>query len=670
MNKHIASHLTIALLAAVFGFAAPGYAATTDLATQPMAVTSNASIKPNILFLLDDSGSMAWDRLTPDTMAQTNSDTNLCYMNSVYNGVYYNPASTYVLPVDSTGANYPNSTFTAAKSDGFDITSPAITNLSTGFSTGGNNNNSISGPGAFYYTYHPTTVATITVSGSSSTTVSSITVNGVQLMSASASGSSTNSTEANNIAGRITMNGFSATSSGSKVTITGPMSAATYSPVITKSGSDTFAVTTFVSDGTPTTPNTGTCYPDANYTRVNVTSASAEAQNFANWYSYYRTRILTMKSAAGRAFKNIDTKFRVGFTTINSIDGASPLVLPISDFDAAQRLAWYTDFYAITPNNSTPLRVALASAGKIYAHKLAGAADPMQYSCQQNFTIMTTDGMWNENATPTQLNGTTAVGNPDAAAPRPMYDGSSYTKTTKQNQQNTSTTYQNTTQLQALQTQSSTSSLQSSTSNLQRSVYALQSSTSNLQTQTGQLQQATSSNSGNTWSAWTNVSTCQWDTSGSSRTKCQYAAMSAWSNAAGTCTVVDQSGSTSNGNTWTGNKTSCQYTAYTAAAPVGSCTYQNRSGGSPYTVLTATTCSYAATPTVTNVTSCSPVAKTTSTANGTAWTANAITCGYGSYSAAAPAGSCTYQNQSATSPYAGPAVTCSYATPTVTTVTS
>ena len=59
MNKHIATHSTIALLAAVFGFAAPGYAATTDLATQPMAVTSSASIKPNILFLLDDSGSMA-----------------------------------------------------------------------------------------------------------------------------------------------------------------------------------------------------------------------------------------------------------------------------------------------------------------------------------------------------------------------------------------------------------------------------------------------------------------------------------------------------------------------------------------------------------------------------------------------------------------------------------
>lgn len=136
MNKHIASHLTIALLAAVFGFAAPGYAATTDLATQPMAVTSNASIKPNILFLLDDSGSMAWDRLTPDTMANTDSNTNFCYMNSVYNGVYYNPASTYVLPVDSTGANYSNSTFTAAKSDGFDITSPVITNLSTGFSPG------------------------------------------------------------------------------------------------------------------------------------------------------------------------------------------------------------------------------------------------------------------------------------------------------------------------------------------------------------------------------------------------------------------------------------------------------------------------------------------------------------------------------------------------------
>ena len=728
MNKQITKHLTISLLAAVFGFAAPVNAATTDLATEPMAITGSTSIKPNLLFLLDDSGSMAWDRLSPDTMANTNSNTDLCYMNNAFNGVYYNPGLTYVLPVTSTGANYPNSTFTAAKDDGFDISSPVITNLSTGFATGGNSNNSISGPGAFYYTYHripPTT--TLTVSGSSSTTVSSIKVNGIQLMSATSTGSSTNSIEAFNIATKITLNGFSATSLGSIVTIIGPASAGTFTPIITKSGSDSITAAGSFSADTPITPVTGTCYPDANYTRVNVTSASAEAQNFANWYSYYRTRILTMKSAAGLAFKNIDSSFRVGFSKINSITGGSPLDVNISDFDATQRALWYADFYAVVPNNSTPLRVALADAGRIFAHKLAGAADPMQYSCQQNFTIMTTDGMWNEPANPKQVDGATDIGNQDNTAPRPMFDGSSYVKTTKQNQQDQSTIFSNTTQLQALQIQSSTSALQSSTANLQSltwplqsstsvlqssawplqsstsvlqssawplqsstsvlqssawslqsstsvlqsSVWSLQSSTSVLQVQTGQLQKATSADGGVTWTAWSNAASCTWDNTSSSRTKCQYLAMSAFSNAAGTCTAVDQSGSTSSGTTWTGNKTNCQYTAYTTPAAAGSCTYKNQSGGSPYSVLTATTCSYGATATVTTVTSCTASAKSTLTTDGTVWNPAAKTCGYTAYSVAAPAGSCTYQNQSGGSPYAGPAVTCSYgATQTVATVPS
>ena len=41
-----------------------------------------------------------------------------------------------------------------------------------------------------------------------------------------------------------------------------------------------------------------------------------ERKNFANWYSYYRTRILSMKTAVGRAFRDMGSQFRVGFSTI------------------------------------------------------------------------------------------------------------------------------------------------------------------------------------------------------------------------------------------------------------------------------------------------------------------------------------------------------------------
>jgi Tfp pilus tip-associated adhesin PilY1 len=661
MNKQIAKHLTLSILAAVFGYAAPVNAATTDLSTEPMAISGGTTIKPNLLFLLDDSGSMAWDRLSPDTMANTNSNTNFCNMNSAYNGVYYNPATTYTLPVTSTGTNYPNASFTAAQSDGFDISSPVITNLTSGFKTGGSSNNSISNPngtgGAFYYTYHPT--ATVTVSGSTTTTTSitGITVGGAQIMSAASATSTSTSTVASNIASKInlctaaisgscTVAGYSATVSGSTVTISGPAAAGGSTPaIIGKSGSMTITAAAF----TPTTPVTGTCYPDANYTRVDVTSASAQAQNFANWYSYYRTRMLTMKSAVGRAFKNIDSNFRVGFATINSIDNASPLVVPISDFDASQRATWYADFYAIVPNSSTPLRVALANAGRVFAHKLSGAADPMQYSCQQNFTIMTTDGMWNETTNPKQLDGSTDVGNPDSAAPRPMYDGSSYTKTTKQNQQATSTQYQNTTRLEALQIQSSTSTLQSSTSNLQSTTWPLQSSTSNLQSQGWQLRASTKATSGGSWSTPVNVATCTYhDANPYPRTRCSYTTGALTTVTA--CTTVAKTTSTADGTVWDPTAHTCGYSAYSAVAPAASCTYQNQSGGSPYSGP-AVTCSYGATPTVASVSSCTPVAKTTSTADGTVWDPTAHTCGYSAYSTPANASSCTTVAPSGASPY-------------------
>jgi type IV pilus assembly protein PilY1 len=789
MSKHIAKHpaakfCAIALFTAVAGFSTPVHAALTDLSNVPLASTGSSVVKPNILFLLDDSGSMAWDRLSPDTMAQTTTDITYCNMNNWFNGVYYDPGTQYVLPVDSTGANYSPATWASALPEGFlpyNSSSNPNTNLSTQFSTGGSNNNSVSlisgtvtasnaGGPSFYYNYTGGPTTTIKVSGITSTSVSGITVNGVQIMSGTAAASTSSVTLAANIAAKITLSGYSATNCSiassstncqSNVYVTGPSSALNYTPVVTQSGNMVITPAAFAS-----TPARGVCQPNSSYTlaeviapttpvtgvstltvsgssstsvsgiKVNnvqimsgastgsttlsteaaniaakitmngftatattagnviivgpltsigytpvVTVASGtdtiavsgpfmnESQNFANWFSYYKTRIQTMKSSVGLAFKNIQSNYRVGFTTINTIGTSPHSLTPIGDFNSAQRLSFYNNFYSIVPNNSTPLRDALAMAGQLYAHKLSGAADPMQYSCQQNFTIMTTDGMWNESTNPTQLDGVTDIGNQDNTATRPMYDGSSYTVTTKQNQYKTSTIYANTLQQVALQQQSVTSNLQStqyplqsSTAPLNKSVYSLQSSTSKLQIQTAPLQIRTSSNSGSTWTAWSNAGSCTWDNSSSSRTQCQYGTLSAASNAGGTCTSVDQSGSTSGGTVWTGNQTVCTYTAYTAAAPAGSCTYQNKSGSSPYTVLTATTCSYNATPTVTNnVASCTTIAQSNSTANGASWTANATSCAYGSYSAAANALSCTYQNKSAASPYVGPAVICSYA---------
>ncbi|HQR60442.1 MAG TPA: PilC/PilY family type IV pilus protein, partial [Methylophilaceae bacterium] len=152
-----------------------------------------------------------------------------------------------------------------------------------------------------------------------------------------------------------------------------------------------------------------------------------EITNFGNWYAYYRTRMQAMKSAASLAFKPIDNRYRVGFVTISS---QSSNYLPIDIFDAGagkQKDKWYTKLFGISPSSSTPLRSALATVGRIYAGKKPiGSSDPVQYSCQQNFALLTTDGYWNSDSASDvkDISGSGSVGNKDGGStPRPMYEG-------------------------------------------------------------------------------------------------------------------------------------------------------------------------------------------------------------------------------------------------------
>ncbi len=169
---------------------------------------------------------------------------------------------------------------------------------------------------------------------------------------------------------------------------------------------------------------------------------AAQRTNYANWYAYYRTRMFTMRAAVGRVMNNLDaTRFRVGFSAISGTGlTTGSKFLPVSDFNGGtQKADFFSRLYSATPNGSTPLRPALEKIGKYYAKRTmtngtwpTGVADPVQYACQRNYAILTTDGYWNtgdesdyrSNYKPTQLNGSTEIGNPDGAAavPRPLRD--------------------------------------------------------------------------------------------------------------------------------------------------------------------------------------------------------------------------------------------------------
>lgn len=178
-----------------------------------------------------------------------------------------------------------------------------------------------------------------------------------------------------------------------------------------------------------------TTYPRAN-TRIDCLAAEGvctyqeEMTNFANWYAYYRSRLQMMKSSTGLAFKNVSDKFRVGFVTINHSSGSSSTkYLKINDFGPSHKQSWYSRLYGTVIGGGTPLRGALSRVGRMYAgsNPWVAADDPLQYSCQQNFALLTTDGYWNESYDDA-IRGVDGLRIADedndlTTAPRPLFDG-------------------------------------------------------------------------------------------------------------------------------------------------------------------------------------------------------------------------------------------------------
>lgn len=585
----------------------------TDLSDAPLATSVSTPVLPNIMYLLDDSGSMAWPFM-PDWAGDSTSKyqcessaiggsatgpnpPHLC-RNAAFNGLAYNPATTYTPPVfynsdgtvnttsypsmtgtstatgGSTAAAFPN--WKAVKFDGFNI--QVASGSGPGYcpdgTTGSSGKCDLTNSAYFYtlvpgeyctdatlktciaattpsgsYTsaatrrwcttsadataaataspttnscqalrLEPTTttktylrfptasLAKFTISGastSSNATISGITVNGKQIMAASATVLASSSTAAATLAQAVAdqintctfttsatpaceVTGYAAyvtlSSSVYTVNIVSPTNSAISSTnvILSRSGGSlTFSGLTgsaspyTVTSGFALTPtSTAAAYrtqygsyvyvpvpssaPGSNLltviTPVNNsypypgTTAKAssrtdcagttctyaeEMTNFANWLAYYHTRMQMTKTAISIAFSPIGDSYRLGYMTIDNNNGSD--FLNILPFTGANKSAWYTKMFATKPGNSTPLRTALATVGNLYkgsTSKVNGVTptDPMQYSCQQNFTIMSTDGYWNDSTAPT-------VGNPDGSSPgssslsnigtevRPMVDG-------------------------------------------------------------------------------------------------------------------------------------------------------------------------------------------------------------------------------------------------------
>ncbi|HEV7813692.1 MAG TPA: PilC/PilY family type IV pilus protein [Janthinobacterium sp.] len=143
-------------------------------------------------------------------------------------------------------------------------------------------------------------------------------------------------------------------------------------------------------------------------TTAGTCTYAEEMTNFANWYAYYKTRLQMMKSSIGVAFAPLTGSYRVGLARLSVVGTYGAIDIKPIDFTGTARSTWYTTLYNVTTSGSTPTRPAMDAVGRMYANQspynYSAGNEVVQYPCQQNFMILTTDGYWNGSSASNVLN--------------------------------------------------------------------------------------------------------------------------------------------------------------------------------------------------------------------------------------------------------------------------
>jgi len=408
----------------------PAHSAPLDISEIPLFLTAN--VPPNVVLTLDDSGSMS-RAFTPDLCGNPNDVCNndeydnlepRYVKSSHYNPIYYNPEVTYTAPVDASGASL-TTAFGSAWVNGYVNALPDID------------------PDSFDLAlqYRPTAGMYLRSSGTQSHKFMGHFASDVRCRS-STDRCQYNSNVGIGAANRINMAGTTSCSASSQCQ-TRQMPAYYY----VFDGTNT-SCTAVVADQ----KEDNDCYDirivsatsgadrDGNDT---ISPAEAdERQNFANWYSFYRTRSLATIASASIAFYDFDASTRLAWQGLNSCRGSAssletascqgwqaPSVSnAIKPFSGTHKQNFYSWLFRQGFSSGTPLREAMIRAGAYFS--TTGENSPYdddllnagtvsvgsgQLSCRKNFHILMTDGIWTDST----LSG---IGSQDNALPAPYGD--------------------------------------------------------------------------------------------------------------------------------------------------------------------------------------------------------------------------------------------------------
>ncbi|MBB6245798.1 PilC/PilY family type IV pilus protein [Rhodanobacter sp. A1T4] len=342
------------------GFSGASLAGTVDLSTTPPEAST--TVAPNLVLTFDDSGSMNWHH-SPDQRPYTGAGWNTASdtdQSASANITYRSQAGPYLC----AGVITPGIT---------DPTDPRAWSMN-----------------GVYFNPDNTYAPPLKADGTTAMPDSSYTKawdNGIQInrpvspVAVLTSGSSQNTRDL------------------SSVSFCGKIGAGYYKYNGTKASLPLDA------KGQLNTAATNALYTSGSWTWVALTSA-ADQKNFANWYSYYRTRTMAAVTAISRAYAPFDKSVRVAWQNINSnnLSNSTAIYKFVDDTTTNNaRTKFYNWLFATTASGGTPNRSAAKLVGTYFTNR-TGAVDSNPYwdrdagkelVCRQNFHIQMTDGMWN-----------------------------------------------------------------------------------------------------------------------------------------------------------------------------------------------------------------------------------------------------------------------------------
>jgi type IV pilus assembly protein PilY1 len=469
MHKNRAYQITLAatIVASLMGlahFSRAAPASTTDASLRQVPLTAAVSTPSNVVLMMDDSASMNSDWLPRPTTIDwtgynfsgpkpfaTNSGTTVDldagyhqYYSSYYNPQYYNPAISYKPWNDNaktTAANFPNADIGVKNSAGV-VTN--ATQLDMRFRMIGATRDPVSTTRKDLFTKDATRNGYACASTTTQLRCTAQTPDVTTTVP-----DPTSETGFKTVV--VTPGTCTNTASVSVCTSTPPLPGFTPAVYMRFEGTSAAQLNDYTkyrlveidrdqptrTYPTPTDLVTGTQVGRDDCANPNLCTFTEEAKNYANWYTYYRTRLFSAIAVTSQVMSELDSNLRIGYGRLSYFaDGPDPwpsgttvsaykppVTLPALDGQpnpghivrgvrpfvtgTPERQEIFDWLFGLSGVGGTPLREALDSVGKYFSRADAkgpwannpGVGDTSaanQLACRRNFSIFATDGTWTD----------------------------------------------------------------------------------------------------------------------------------------------------------------------------------------------------------------------------------------------------------------------------------